>query len=204
MMERELKLTVSDRATLDAILESDLVKSVCISDLHADAVAFNAVYYDTEDRKLESLRCGLRARQEGEVLRAAMKLPGQIVDGLSERVEFEADLSAWPTSFRDFPEGDLRAALSERIELDAVMVERVRVRMARRIRVLQVEGTKIELVADHGTIAGLKGEHQLDEIELELKQGHVAPMIQLGEALKMRYGLAFSEKTKLGIGLSLC
>ena len=204
MMERELKLTAVDADTLDQILACDLVTAVCVSDPAAEAISFEAVYYDTEDLQLEAQRCGLRARAEGEVLRAAMKLPGEIIDGLSERIEFEATLESWPETFNDFPRGDLFNALSERISMEAKMVARVRVSMSRRIRMLELEGAKIELVTDHGLIKGLNGEQQLDEIELELKQGGVAPMLALGESLKSRFGLTYSTTTKLGIGLSLC
>jgi len=204
MMERELKLTAADEATLDEILACELVTAACVSDPEADAVAFEAIYYDTEDLTLQAQRCGLRARAEGSALRAAMKLPGKLINGLSERIEYEAILESWPKSFNDFPQGELFEALSERISMEAKMVERVRVSMSRRIRLLEVDGAKIELVADHGLITGQKGKQVLDEIELELKQGEVEPMIALGESLKRHYGLAFSSNTKLGIGLSLC
>ncbi len=203
-MERELKLTAPDEQTLDAILAHTTIQSICVSDPLASAQAFTAIYYDSEDFALARARCGLRARQEGERLRAAIKLPGRIVDGLSERVEYEADLHNWPSKFRDFPEGDLLASLTEHVDLDAIMVERVQVSMARRIRVLEIEATKIELVADHGIITGLKGKQRLDEIELELMEGEVEPMIALGEMIKTGFGLRYSDQTKLGIGLSLC
>jgi len=204
MMERELKLTAANKDTLDEILTCELVTAVCVSNPDADAVAFEAIYYDTEDLQLEALRCGLRARAEGDVLRAAMKLPGELINGLSQRIEYEAALEKWPKSFNDFPQGDLLDALSERISMKATMVERVRVSMSRRIRMLEVDGAQVELVADHGVISGLRGEQLLDEIELELKHGEVEPMIALGETLKHRFELSYSNKTKLGIGLSLC
>ncbi len=203
-MERELKLTAPDERALNAILLDHRIRRICVSDPETDPQLFRAIYYDSRDLVLEQARCGLRARQEGERLRAAMKMPGKIIDGLSERLELEADLEHWPTSFRDFPESELLVALSRHVDLDATMVERVHVSMERRILLLETAETKIELVADHGLIRGLKGEQALDEIELELKEGSVEPMLELGETIRSAFDLRYSEKTKLGIGLSLC
>lgn len=204
MVEQELKLTARDRQTLDAVLASDVVRDCCVSDPDAGPIHFLAKYYDTRDAILQENMFGLRARREGNRMRATFKMRGRIRDGLCQRIEYETDLEVWPKNFRDFPISDLRTELEQYVDLDTPLVERVRVDMQRRIRMLEIDGTLIELAADDGVISGLHGSATQYEIELELKEGSVRQITAMGAVLRDRFPLEPSVMTKLGIGLLLC
>lgn len=203
MLEQELKLTAPDEDTLDAVLAAELITSACTDETLMPPRRFLAVYYDTESGVLERARCALRVRWEGEGFRAAFKLPGNIVEGLSQREEYEADIDSWISRAGELPEGLLREKVAEHIRLDQPLQERVRVDMQRTIRWLRYQQAVIELVVDQGTITGLNGETELYEVELELKQGPLQAIIELGEQLVSAFELIPSTRTKYEIGLSL-
>jgi len=203
VLEQELKLTAPDEDTLDAVLAAELITSACTDETLMPPRRFLAVYYDTESGVLERARCALRVRWEGEGFRAAFKLPGNIVEGLSQREEYEADIDSWISRAGELPEGLLREKVAEHIRLDQPLQERVRVDMQRTIRWLRYQQAVIELVVDQGTITGLNGETELYEVELELKQGPLQAIIELGEQLVSAFELIPSTRTKYEIGLSL-
>ncbi len=204
MLERELKLTAPDPGTLDAVLSSDLVKEACISPIETEARQFLGVYYDTENLDFERLRCSLRARKEGDKFRAAFKLAGSMVDGWSQREEYEEDIENWLFTLDDLPEGDFKQRVTSIVDLKIALIQRVMVDMSRTIRNLKVVDSSIELVADQGVIRGTNGARKIYEIELELKRGKADALLEFGGILQSQFALSPSTQTKHSIGLSLC
>lgn len=169
---------------------------------------FLGIYYDTAEGELAAQRCSLRARKEDGVLMAALKLAGGIENGLSCRMEYEASLDKLLETAADLPEGELKDEVAKLISLDAPLDQQVEVDMQRSIRDLLVPGedgvvSKVELVADEGVIRAAGLSESLYEIELELKEGDIAPILELGERLKTQFELTPSERTKHQIGLAL-
>ena len=204
LLEQELKLVADNADVLKAILDSELVKQAGICEGTHGPERFHAIYYDTPELELEKSSHSLRARMEGDRLVAAFKLPGSIVDGLSQRVEYEAPLRDWLNTPNDLPESELKQQVLSILMPDAELVPRVEVDMQRTIRMLESEGSHFELVADRGVIKGSHGEFELHELELELKQGAVEPVLRLGQRIADQFGLKPSHMTKHEIGLSLC
>ena len=212
MLEQELKLTAPDRGTLEAVLDYQEVKSAAESwqVFHPDLAhstepqQFHAIYYDTADRQLVDKKYSLRIRQEGESLRAAFKLPGQITDGLSSREEYQADASKWLTMVSDLPDSPLKQTVIGLLPLDAALIPIVTVMMERTIRMLRIEQSEIELVTDTGEIKGLRQAVEHHEVELELKSASLDPLLVPGKMLEREFDLVRSTRTKHGIGLGLC
>lgn len=203
MLEQELKFTVDDPALLDAVLASSVVRPLIIGEADPAPERFRGVYYDTPDFRLQSRRCSLRARREGRRFRAALKLPGAIVDGLSRREEFEIDIDDWPAAVSDLPDESFRLRLAELIPVDSELIPTIEVDMMRRIVHLESGGSRIELVLDQGEIRGGGLRQPLCEIELELIRGEVADILVLGEALESRFPLTRSTLSKHAIGIKL-
>lgn len=205
MFEQEVKLTAADSAALNQVLQSELVRRIDTGVGNRDAARYLGIYYDTESRALEAARCSLRARLEGVQWRAALKERGTIENGLSKRRELETDIAGELTCADDLPSGDFKDAALAMLPARAPLNEYLRVDMHRSIRNLMFRGAAIELCADDARIINRASNRQtaLYEIELELKRGEVARIVELGELLKRQFPLTPSTLTKRRIGLNL-
>ena len=164
---------------------------------------FLAHYYDTEDRVLEKQLCSLRARKEGNLWRAAFKLKGKMVNGFSQREEYECDISGWLTCANDLPETELKTRVSDYLNLHSSLYSSVTTDTQRTVINLKMRLCDVEMVLDNAVITGENGQITLHEVELELKSGEVAEMIDLGNWLHEQFSLTPSKVTKHQIGLSL-
>ncbi len=205
MYEQEIKLTATDRTTLDRVLQSELVQRLNTNIGTQDATRYIGDYYDTDTRALAAKRYSLRARREGERWRAALKYGGVIEDGFSRRHELETDIGGWLDRAAQLPPGELKDKVLEVIPADAPLSVMVRVDMLRSIRNLDFHGTAIELSADQATISGTKPDRQvaLYEVELEFKRGEVERLLELGALLRQQFPLTPSTVTKHRMGLQL-
>jgi inorganic triphosphatase YgiF len=101
-MEIEAKFVV-DAATLAALADLRALGPYELAATPHAEVQRNT-YFDTADRRLSALRCGLRVRLVGERRVATLKRGGQVRDGVHERGEWEVELDAgdapeqWPPS----------------------------------------------------------------------------------------------------------
>jgi triphosphatase len=190
-MEVELKLSLAPE------FNTRLPDHPVVTD-HASAPSrtqqMTARYFDTPDLHLMRHGAGLRVRKvDGEWIQT-MKAGGSVQGGLHSRNEWEGPVDRpWPRlgrlrklvgddeqwqSMLDLPE------LKERLEpLFAVDVER-------QTWDLEVDGSHIEMVLDHGHIDRRGQQVQVNEIELELKEGDPASLyalaLQLHEDLPIR------------------
>ena len=202
MIEAEVKFRVTDPETLLAVSESPLVREYRVEGPHGPH-QFLARYYDTADNRFEAARCSFRSRRENRTFRAAFKEPGEIVDGLSRRVEYEADLEDWFESARDLPEGPLKTRVLEIAGENARFETRVVIDMQRTVQFLDVGGARIELVTDAGEIRSGERSETLFEIELELKGGNQDAMVAYARRVRDAFDLRPSTVSKHEIGLAL-
>lgn len=209
-LEQELKLVAAGEQVLDDVLGSDLVQERLDPryKLNVAPIPYRGIYYDTPDGALGRQQCSLRARQEGDRLVAALKTAGVIENGLSSRMEYEAPLDRFPRTARELTEGELKREVALRIDLDQPLLAQVEVNTQRSIRRLVLnradpDDCRLELVADRCVISAAGLTETLYEIELELKEGQLAPMLELGEQLRQRFPLTSSVRTKHEIGMQL-
>ncbi len=202
MLEQELKLTVPNPVTLERITGSAHIQN-WLTASPIGPLRFLARYYDNTGRVLQQAQCSLRSRLEGQVYRAAFKEKGQLVNGLSQRIELESDIDGWLETADMIPEGSLRSRVLEFLDKDEKLIPMVMVDMNRRIYNLELEGTRIECVTDSGRISGNIQHAELHELELELKSGEIGVLEGLGQVIRKEFGLDWSLKTKHEIGLGL-
>lgn len=204
-MEVELKLLL-DPADNDKLSRHPLIAA------HAQGAVrrhqLSAHYFDTPDLHLLHHGAGLRVRRMDGVWIQTMKAGGSVQSGLHQRNEWEGPVARpWPQlgKLRKLMNGDgawqkvLDAPdLKDRLQaLFAVQVERC-------TWDLEVDGSKIELVLDHGTIER-HGQHvPVNEIELELKDGQPASLFQFAQRLLADLPLRLSNSSKAERGYQLC
>lgn len=204
-MEVELKLLLSP-ADNEALMRHPLIAA------HASGPArkqlTTAHYFDTPDLHFLHHGAGLRVRKVGDEWIQTMKAGGSVQSGLHSRNEWECPVDrAWPRLGRlrkligDDPQWlemlDL-PDLKERLEpLFVVEVER-------HTWDLDIEGNRIELVLDHGHIERHGRKIDVNEIELELKDGEPASLYAFALELHKRIPLRLSNVSKAERGYLLC
>jgi inorganic triphosphatase YgiF len=180
--ETEIKLRVS-RDTLAALREHPLLKKRNKSGWEQREL-FNQ-YYDTPARDLAQAKVALRIRRDGDAFIQTLKTRGQSVAGLSERNEFdwyleqaELDLSklddsCWPAALAELDKSLLQPIFST----DFVR-QRADIAWGRgKAKVV------IEAALDLGKVIAGEGEEEICELELELRQGEPAALLELAAEL---------------------
>ncbi|VXC06311.1 Inorganic triphosphatase YgiF, contains CYTH and CHAD domains [Pseudomonas sp. 8Z] len=176
--ETEIKLRAS-RATLAALREHPLLKKRNKSGWQHTPL-FNQ-YYDTPARDLAGAKVALRLRRDGEQFIQTLKSRGQSVAGLSERNEWdwyldkpELDLGklddqCWPASLAELD----KTSLMPLFTTDFIR-EKAEIAWGRgKAKVV------IEAALDLGKVIAGEGEEEICELELELRQGEPAALLEL-------------------------
>src|SRR3990167_64074 len=180
--ETEIKLRVS-RDTLAALREHPLLKKRNKNGWEQREL-FNQ-YYDTPARDLAQAKVALRIRRDGDAFIQTLKSRGQSVAGLSERNEFDwylerpkldpskLDDSCWPAALADLDKSLLQPIFST----DFVR-QRADIAWGRgKAKVV------IEAALDLGKVIAGEGEEEICELELELRQGEPAALLELAAEL---------------------
>ena len=180
--ETEIKLRVSPE-TLAALREHPLLKKRNKSGWQRHAL-FNQ-YYDTADRELAGARVALRLRRDGEQFIQTLKSRGQSVAGLSERNEWDwpltrpeldtglLDDSCWPAALAELDKSRLAPIFSTDFERDKAEIAWGRGKAK----------VVIEAALDHGSVVAGDAQEEICELELELRQGESAALLELAEML---------------------
>lgn len=200
--ETEIKLRVS-RETLTALRDHPLLKKRNKSGWEQREL-FNQ-YYDTPERDLANAKVALRLRRDGDQLIQTLKTRGQSVAGLSERNEWDwylseakldlekLDDSCWPASLAELDKQQLAPIFST----DFVR-QRAEIAWGRgKAKVV------IEAALDLGKVIAGEGEEEICELELELRQGEPAALLELACELALELALMPSDISKAERGYRL-
>lgn len=176
--ETEIKLRAS-RETLDALRDHPALKKRNKSGWELREL-FNQ-YYDTPTRELARARVALRMRRDGEQYIQTLKTRGQSVAGLSERNEWDwyleknkldlkkLDNQCWPVALADLDKKQLKPIFSTDFTR-----QRAEIAWGRgKTKVV------IEAALDLGKVVAGKQEEEICELELELRQGDPAALLEL-------------------------
>jgi len=165
----------------------------------------DSVYYDTPDFRLQRAGAALRLRRAGRTWLQALKLPQGPQGALASRAEWEMAAPKGRLDCTLFPREAVRAASG----LDMVrLARRLRpvfaTRFERRSAPLALgHGVRAEACIDRGIIeAGTKREDIL-ELELELMEGEIGPLVGLAEGLVQPLGLRIETASKAERGYRL-
>jgi len=203
-MEVELKLLLADKDN-DKLQRHPLIAAHAVGEMRTQHLA--ARYFDTPDLHLMRHGAGLRVRQEDGQWIQTMKAGGSVRGGLHSRNEWESPVSkAWPQL------GKLRKAVGDDAQWLSVLEapglkERLEslfvVDVERRSWQLEVDGSHIELALDHGHIDRHSQHLAINEIELELKDGHPASLYAFALKLQEKIPLRISNVNKAQRGYLL-
>ncbi len=200
--ETEIKLRAS-RATLDALREHPLLKKRNKSGWQQHEL-FNQ-YFDTPARDLAQAKVALRLRRDGEQLIQTLKTRGQSVAGLSERNEYDwylakakldlkkLDDSCWPASLAELDKQQIKPIFTT----DFVR-QRAEIAWGRgKAKVV------IEAALDLGKVSADGRDEEICELELELRQGEPAALLELASELAADLALMPCDISKAERGYRL-
>ena len=200
--ETEIKLRVS-RETLAALREHPLLKKRNKSGWERREL-FNQ-YFDTPERDLAAAKVALRLRRDGEEVIQTLKTRGTSVAGLSERNEYDWNLAkakldlkkldgeCWPEQLADLDKKTIKPVFTT----DFVR-ERAEIAWGRgKARVV------IEAALDLGKVIVGKQSEEICELELELREGDPAALLELAAELAEKLPLMPCDISKAERGYRL-
>lgn len=200
-VEMEMKLTIAHK-DLKKLLASDLIvgKTVKGSVAKQELVT---TYYDTDAYKLTEAGMAYRIRRNGKKYEATIKTEQASGGGLSARREFNIPLKKQEPVLTGFADLGLEADLEALLAGDELhMLFTVEVK--REVRLLQVTpGTVLEMAIDQGRITAGKQKEKIDEVELEIKDGTKADLLEFTAQLAAKVPVFIEPRSKFARGLHL-
>ncbi|TDQ57035.1 inorganic triphosphatase YgiF [Mesocricetibacter intestinalis] len=160
-------------------------------------------YYDTEYHYFSAAQMGLRVRCEGGRFTLTLKSGGKVTGGLHIRPEYNVSLdSEAPDLARLVP------LLPEGLVPDSVLQQPLQAIFStdfeRRSWLLQsASGAQIEVALDQGVIQAGNAQEGICELELELKTGELADLLDFVAELKLSGAVRFSSRSKAERGYQL-
>ena len=200
-IEIELKYRVIDATAGDRYLAAEELAGF----RPASAVRSTQVedrYIDTADGAMARAGFAARLRQTAKHTIIAVKSSARRVGTSNvhrrEELEGPADRTAHP---RDWPPSDARSLLLEQCG-DAPLVEVVTIRQLRRKRILELEGTSVELSLDEvDAVSRSRVVGRFVELEVELMSGDEAGLAAIDTVLANDSGLVPADSSKLAAAL---
>uniref|UniRef100_UPI00241FBFD6 CYTH domain-containing protein n=1 Tax=Acinetobacter schindleri TaxID=108981 RepID=UPI00241FBFD6 len=195
MVEVELKFQIPAARRTALLKALDPKKS--------EQIQLQAKYYDTEDRLLSKSGVALRQRLEGTRWVQTLKAAGK---SHIERFEHNHDLGELERApeldlniYAAAPEAQqiLNNALGDQISQLKLQFE---TDITRTLRVIEYEGTGIEVALDIGAIRTLDAEQEVHEVEFELKSGSVEQLLAFSFEWVKKYQLWLDVRSKAEIG----
>ncbi len=216
-METELKLRFLEADGQSVFLANTWANQLIMPDSKTTTEMLSR-YFDTADMALTRMRTSLRLREEGKERVATIKLGDLSRDGLHQRLEWSVKVGDedWPDT--DDSQLDIAWFLKNAVsdgdpdEKLREILQRVQNRplqeicQARFVRTAFDVGygdTLIELALDEGELRVDEQTELVNEMELELREGDVRDLMNLGEELKIRFPLVPEPLSKYARCLAL-
>ncbi len=200
--ELELKLRIENESACNSILESMNYEAFCmVGDIHSQRM--EAFYFDTPSKTLMNDRISYRIRREEDAWVATVKCGSSVSEGLFTREEYNMLASGPNPDLSIFFDQPIGVHISKIVDKEALMVlfKTVFVRLS--VLLTYPNGTVIELAVDKGDIISGDKTEPIAEVELELKEGSVEDIMDLGKILCQRYPLFPDNRSKFMRGLVL-
>ena len=200
--ETEIKLRAS-RATLAALREHPLLKKRNKSGWQQSEL-FNQ-YFDTPSRELAQAKVALRLRRDGEQFIQTLKGRGQSIAGLSERNEWDWHLDKnkldlkkltdeyWPAELAELDKKTLKPIFTTDFVRDKAEIAWGRGKAK----------VVIEAALDLGKVIAGKQHEEICELELELREGDPAALLELAIELAAKLALMPCDISKAERGYRL-
>ncbi len=156
-------------------------------------------YFDTPNADLSQHGYTLRLRIIGNKAIQTLKRGGQVKNGLHERIERNIDLSTPTLDLSLFPQDIQKILMPFTKGLRPLFTTNFH----RKIWMLVVSQSSVELVSDTGTISANGLKENICEIELELKSGDPASLWKIAKQLQKDIKLIPENKSKAERGYKL-
>ena len=198
-VERELKFGIHSAAAAQRLLR------VLPAAAKPERRQVHSVYYDTPDQRLRNAGAALRLRRIGGRWLQALKAPQGAQSGLAARAEWEIPAPRARLDCALFPREEVRAATGlDMLRLARDLRPAFATRFERRAVLLALgHGVRAEACIDRGRIEAGGAHEPILELELELKEGELGPMIGLAETLVAPFGLTLERASKAERGYRL-
>ncbi|WP_288502201.1 CYTH domain-containing protein [uncultured Pseudomonas sp.] len=200
--ETELKLRASPE-TLAALREHPLLKKRNKSGWQTRELLNQ--YFDTPERALAEARVALRLRRDGDTVIQTLKCRGTSVAGLSERNEHEWQLdkvkldlkklddSCWPAQLADLDKKTIKPLFTTDFTREYAEIAWGRGKAK----------VVIEAALDQGFVIAGKRKDAICELELELREGEPAALLELAAELTTSVALMPCDISKAERGYRL-
>lgn len=200
--ETELKLRASPE-TLAALREHPLLKKRNKSGWQTRELLNQ--YFDTPERALAEARVALRLRRDGDTVIQTLKCRGTSVAGLSERNEHEWQLdkvkldlkklddSCWPVQLADLDKKTIKPLFTTDFTREYAEIAWGRGKAK----------VVIEAALDQGFVIAGKRKEAICELELELREGEPAALLELAAELAATVALMPCDISKAERGYRL-
>lgn len=200
--ETEIKLRITPQAA-QALRNHPLVIERLAGEWHTGTL-YNQ-YFDTAERELASARVALRVRRDGEQFIQTLKSKGQSVAGLSERNEWDwpvggpgldltlLDDGCWPASLAGLDKLSLRPMFTTDFQRTRGILRWQR----------GDEQVEVEAALDQGEVIADGRAEPICELELELRNGSPAALLELAVSLAADVALMPCDISKAERGYRL-
>ena len=160
-------------------------------------------YYDTRDHDLRERGIALRIRQHNGKFRQTVKDAGSSVAGLHQRQEWECEISGPALDIAKLPETEWTPWLTTlwRTQQLDVSFSTDFIRQKRELK--HRSGSVIEMALDRGAVTANDAHAPINEVELELLSGDVAPLFELARHLAEHHPLHPDGRSKAERGYRL-
>ncbi len=197
--ETELKLRIPADQT-EAFCQHPVLLSCASSRQQQQLVG---TYYDTPDLELLQARVGLRVRREGARWIQTLKSAGSGVGGLHQRHEWEAEVMQNQVDFACLPK-----MVQESLFADKSLCERIAPIFTSDFQRISWQFERdanclIEICLDQGEVRQADKHTPICEVELELKRGEPADLLQLALQLQAEFPLVLENISKAQRGYAL-
>ena len=165
----------------------------------------HSIYYDTPDLRLQRAGAALRLRRVGRRWLQALKAPQGAQTALAARAEWEMPAPRRRLDCALFPREEVRASTGlDMLRLAPRLRPMFVTRFERNAAPLALgHGVRAEACIDRGTIEAGRARELIFELELELLEGELGPLIGLAETLVEPLGLRVERASKAERGYRL-
>ncbi|WP_295806975.1 CYTH and CHAD domain-containing protein [uncultured Nitratireductor sp.] len=201
MSEVELKLLL-EKQQIPAVIARIEQLPQAMRKVHAGRL-LRSIYFDTPARILRKNGISIRLRRDGKRWLQTVKLNGSIAGGLSKVTEIEQPALNGGISIDAIKNGAVRGEIEKLVS--ATPLQTVAETHIHRTRVdLCLEGgAKAELAVDSGAIKAAGRSEPLNELEIELVEGHPADLYKTARLLLPDGAVRFSRFSKAARGFLL-
>lgn len=204
-MEIEFKYKIKDEEVANSIfLDPEIAEF--IDENSRESIELNAIYFDTEDRRLSREGIAFRTRKEGDKYVATLKWNGASEHGLHVREEINVPICELKYFHEPTPDIFSESPMHE--TLLGVIGDRLLVKMvemkAIRTQVRVDTGKSIsEISYDKGIVINGDKQGVISEMEIELYSGNREDMEEFAEKIAQKYDLEPENRSKFKQGLEL-